>query len=98
MLKHKMQNCPDTWPFSTEFLWCLSKANAEFNNSEYQEHLIATPRHTISINSSIELVECTNIHRHFSLKKTSPSYQSCNRTVRSSRYIVFDRKSIPIVA
>ena len=24
--------------------------------------------------------------------------QSCNRTVRSSRYIVFDKKSIPIVA
>lgn len=26
------------------------------------------------------------------------AYQSCNRTVRSSRYIVFERKSIPIVA
>ena len=26
------------------------------------------------------------------------SHQSCKRTVRSSRYIVFDRKSIPIVA
>ena len=26
------------------------------------------------------------------------SYHNCNRTVRSSRYIVFDRKSIPIVA
>lgn len=26
------------------------------------------------------------------------SYQSCKRTVRSSRYIVFDRKSMPIVA
>ena len=25
-------------------------------------------------------------------------YHNCNRTVRSSRYIVFDRKSIPIVA
>lgn len=26
------------------------------------------------------------------------SYHNCSRTVRSSRYIVFDRKSIPIVA
>jgi len=26
------------------------------------------------------------------------SHQSCNRTVRSSRYIVFDRKSMPMVA
>ena len=26
------------------------------------------------------------------------AYQSCKRTVRSSRYIVFDRKSMPIVA
>ena len=26
------------------------------------------------------------------------THQSCKRTVRSSRYIVFDRKSMPIVA
>ena len=36
--------------------------------------------------------------RWICLEETVSSYQSCNRTVRSSRYIVFDRKSIPIVA
>lgn len=33
----------------------------------------------------------------YDLKKNL-SYQSCKRTVLSSRYIVFDKKSIPIVA
>ena len=28
----------------------------------------------------------------------APTHHNCNRTVRSSRYIVFDRKSMPMVA
>lgn len=32
------------------------------------------------------------------IKMLTATYQSCKRTVRSSRYIVFDKKSIPMVA
>lgn len=50
----------------------------------------------------IELLECKSTNTNglimlYDLKRDT-AYQSCKRTVRSSRYIVFDKKSIPIVA
>lgn len=50
------------------------------------------PLEMMAINNICQIVSQVNKDQ----KQTA--YQSCKRTVRSSRYIVFDRKSIPIVA
>lgn len=51
-------------------------------------------------------VSCRNLscpavslnEQNFMRRKAENSYHNCNRTVRSSKYIVLERKSIPIVA